>query len=433
VKIVVLYSQLNDQVLENVIKIIYNTLHELEVEVECINLKGSIPFYEGVKVKQVTELILRLQQAEGIILATSVNMFAPTALMTAFLEHCGNRDYQAILNGKNYMTVTVANTLGEREASEYLYKAISVLGGFELGRLAIGARQGLAIGKDPALQEIIEKNVEDFYRSIRQNRKTFLSSEAYMYNQYDHTPLYNTPNIQHNSQIPVYEQPSMSRANFEQVQKPQAIQQPQSIEQPIYASDEQLKEDFAEIKSILDNIRGKASSIEQPQANKIEVYEAQFEAFAEKQQEDIKDITKMMSTDFAAGNMPMENKATYSRPQMKPKDDVVYRQKTCNQMMQSLPHHFQSHLAAGVSAVYQFNITGEEVFDGYLIIENGQTDYIDGTTDRADIYVYTTSDIMKDILRGKYSVQKAFMTGQLKVRGNFMLLSKLEQLYKKMS
>jgi putative sterol carrier protein len=193
-----------------------------------------------------------------------------------------------------------------------------------------------------------------------------------------------------------------------------------------------LGEDFAEIKSILDNIRGKAANIEQPKVNKIEVYEAQFEAFAEKQQEDIKDITKMMSADFTKSSLPIENNATYSRPQIKPKDDVVYRQKTCNQMMQSLPHHFQSHLAAGINAVYQFNITGEEVFEGYLIIENGQTEFIDGTTDQADIFVYTTADIMKDILRGKYSVQKAFMTGQLKVRGNFVLLSKLEQLYKKM-
>jgi multimeric flavodoxin WrbA/putative sterol carrier protein len=425
-KIVALYSEVNDQVLTQVMKIVYKTLHELNIEVEQINLKGCIPFYEGVKVKQVTEIILKLQQAEGIILATSVNMFAPTALMKAFLEHCSNPDYRAILKDKNYMTITVANTLGEREASEYLYRVISILGGFELGKLAIGSNQGLSIGKDPALQQIIEKNVEDFYRSIRQNRKTFLSSEAYVYNQYNNTLLDNVVTQQYANPMPIYEQPSTAQVTFKSVEKPQII------EQPNYQQQEQLQEDFAEIKSILDNIRGKAASIEKPQPHKVEVYEAQFEAFAEKQEEDIKDLNKMMSADYARGDMSIEGKATYSRPQVKPKEDVVYRQKTCKQMMQSLPHHFQSHLAVGMSAVYQFNITGEEVFEGYLIIENNETEFIDGSTDRADIFVYTTSEIMKDILRGRYSVQKAFMTGQLKVRGNFVLLSKIEQLYKKM-
>ena len=230
-------------------------------------------------------------------------------------------------------------------------------------------------------------------------------------------------------QTPVYEKQPVYKPQMERVQPTSLKAQP--IEQPLYTTDVQINEDFHEIKSILDNIRGKAANIEKPQANKVEAYEAQFEAFAEKQEEDIRDIARMISH----GNNDeanIKNKATYSRPQSKP-EEVVYREKTCKQMMQSLPHHFQSHLATDVQAVFQFDITGEEVFEGYLIIQNSQTEFTEGTSDKADIFVHTNADIMKDILRGKYSVQKAFMTGQLKVRGNFVLLNKLDQLYAKMT
>lgn len=422
-KIVVLYSEMKDQILQSVLKIINNTLRELNVEVEQINLKGQVPFYDGVKVKQVTDILLRIQQAEGIILATSVHLFAPTAVMKAFLEHCEDPDYAAILKDKSYMSVTTTNTMGEREACEYLYRVIGILGGVELARLAIGSKQGEWIGKDAELQQIIEKNVEDFYRGIRQNRKSFLSSEVDLYNNLKYAAYNTAPNPSYNMQPPQYE-PPLAKAQYQQIEKPEI--------QPPYQPDAQLNEDFAEIKSILDNIRGKAANIEKQQPDKVEVYEAQFEAFAEKQQEDIIDITREMFQETSKEPSVTQNKATYSRPQVKTAEEVVYREKTCKQMMQSLPHHFQSHLAAGVKAVFQFNITGEEIVDGYLIIDNDQTQFIDGTTDRADIFIYTTSEIMKDILRGKYSIQKAFMTGQLKVRGNFVLLSKLEQLYKKM-
>lgn len=443
-KIVSIYSEMPNQGLSDVMKIVYNTLHELNVNVKEINLKYKIPFYEGIRIKEVADIILEIQEAEACILATSVYMFAPTALMKAFLEHCTHYDYQAILRGENYMTISVSNSLGERDSAEYLYRVINILGGFELGRIAIGGRDLSFINTDDQIKEAIERSVEDFYRLIRQNRRPFMSSEAYMYRSY----FNDSASVNSNSTVlkPVYTQPSPIYSQ----EQPKPSLQPKTLIPPEQEIIDNTKQDFEDIKALLDSIRNKASDTQkdknpytpssnfetplqplQPDNNKIEAFQSQFDSFAQRQQEDIKDITKM----FAQKNpdeidIPINNNVTYQRPFQN--QEVVYREKTCKQMLLSLPHYFQSQLAVGINVVFQLNITGEEIIEGYLTIANSETSFIEGIAPKSDVSIFTTSSVMKDILKGKYSSQKAFMTGQLKVRGNFVLLNKLDQLYKKM-
>lgn len=452
-KIVSIYSEMPNQGLSDVMKVVYKTLHELNVNVEEINLKYKIPFYEGIKIKEVTDIILKIHEAEACILATSVNMFAPTALMKAFLEHCTHVDYQAVLMGKSYMTVSVSNSVGERDTSEYLYRVINILGGTELGRIAIGGRDLSFINTDEGIIEAVERSTEDFYRLIRQNRRPFMSSEAYMYRNYFND------SVNSNSTVlkPVYTQPAPI---YSQETKPTL--QPKSFtpyEQEII---DNTKQDFEDIKALLDTIRSKAednpkdkhqpASYTQPgsyqpphsndnfevplqnnKSNEIEAFQSQFDTFNQRQQEDIDDITKMFAQKKPEEiEMPVNN-VTYQRPFVQPQNqEVVYREKTCEQMLISLPHYFQSQLAVGLNIVFQFNISGDETIEGYLTIANSETNFVEGIAPKADVYIYTTASVMKDVLRGKYSSQKAFMTGQLKVRGNFVLLNKLDQLYKKM-
>lgn len=431
-KILSIYSEFPNQGLNEIMQVIYSTLAELNVELEIINLKDNLEFYEGIKSNKAEQIILKMQQADACILATSVNLFAPTAVMKSFLEHCNHIDYNNMLLGKNYMSVVVSSTMGEREASEYLYRVISILGGFELEKIAIGGRDLSSLNIDSYVKENIEKVTEDFYRTLRQNRRVFSSTEAYIYRTYCNNPI---PEISKPQPSPVYTEP-----------------------EPIKTIPKQ-DDDFNEIKVLLDNIKNKANknTVEKketkteivedikpfvpteiytqvdttPKETKVEAYEAQFEAFEERQQEDTKDINKILlqSPDT---QLQIQKPVIYEKPPIAPPQEVVYREKTCKQMLLSLPHHFQSHLASDLNAVFQFTISGEENFDGYLIIQNSETSFEEGTTPKPDIYIYTSSTVMKDILRGKYSTQKAFMTGQLKVRGNFVLLNKLDQLYKKM-
>ena len=52
-----------------------------------------------------------------------------------------------------------------------------------------------------------------------------------------------------------------------------------------------------------------------------------------------------------------------------------------------------------------------------------------GTDQNADVIMNCNHDIMKKITEGRLTVQRAFMTGEIKAKGNFTLLYKLDQLF----
>lgn len=126
------------------------------------------------------------------------------------------------------------------------------------------------------------------------------------------------------------------------------------------------------------------------------------------------------------------NTAIYSRPTPVQANTPEPNIKTPQHMLRSFPHYFQAQYAADFQAVVQYHLLDDEPFDGHIIIQGGSCTFGDGIYKGAEIELTAPSEVFKDIFTKKLTSQKAFMLGQLKVRGNFMLLPKIDQMFKKM-
>ena len=106
--------------------------------------------------------------------------------------------------------------------------------------------------------------------------------------------------------------------------------------------------------------------------------------------------------------------------------------KTVQHMLGSLPHYFQGQYDKDLRAVIQYHLLADQPFSGYVTIEGGDCMFTEGTYPGAEVELTAQEEVMEDILTKKLTAQKAFMLGQLKVRGNFMLLAKIDQIFKAM-
>lgn len=384
-KVLIIYEREKQNTLNNTIKIVANTLKELHVEVEEVLLdEYNIPYYYGEIQKDIQQILEKVKEADAVIFGLKAILMTISGRFKVLFEHFSNPAYKNILEGKYGFCIAITNTGGERESAEYILRTWESLGGLEGGRISFYATEAKEIEN---IKEVIEKRVEDFYRIFRQARQKLPSSDD---------PFY---------------------------VKKELLQSPK--EEPKIPSEKKITS-------------WTPPGITEPKPNEsavepIEIKPAKFERFSEQQEKDIKDLTEFfkqqLSTNNNEPNLNTNPFTPYEKPKMTP---IIQNKKSCKQMTQNLPHYFQPHLAANFKGTFQFNVSGEENFESYITINEGECTYFDGVNEQADIVMVMNEDIWLDILKGKLSAQKGFMTGQLKVRGNFMILNKLDQLFKKM-
>lgn len=143
-------------------------LEELHVKVERFNL------YELKK--EISSLAGSLNDADGVILASTVEWFGIGGYMGQFLDSLwlfGNKEKISNL----YMfPVVMSRTYGEREGKNYLEAAWETLGG-RIGSGIYGyVEDSSAFELNSYYVKAIEKSAEDMYRAISQKAVVFPSS-----------------------------------------------------------------------------------------------------------------------------------------------------------------------------------------------------------------------------------------------------------------
>ncbi|MDR0221366.1 MAG: SCP2 sterol-binding domain-containing protein [Lachnospiraceae bacterium] len=302
-------------------------LDELHVTVERYNL------YE-LKNNIIT-LPNSLKTADGIILATTVEWYGIGGFMQQFLDACwlyGDKEKIA----KLYMCpIVMSTTYGELEGKLNLTVAWEILGGLPCSGLCGYIADSSSLETNDDYLRIIEKKVENLYRTINQKLPSFPAS-----NQAVKQMVSSTKNV------------DLTPQESEQLSQ--------------YASDDdfvlQQKEDIQELTSLFRNM--------------------------------------MYHDGGEAGEEYISEFTTRFKPQ------------------------------AGFRALYKINIENRKK---PLYIEVSGADcecsYSDKNGDKADVEMTASEETMEEIIGGRMTFQRAFMTSKMRMKGDFKVLRTLDLLF----
>ena len=92
-----------------------------------------------------------------------------------------------------------------------------------------------------------------------------------------------------------------------------------------------------------------------------------------------------------------------------------------------LPSRFNPSKAAGVDVTAQINITGPNGGDWIVIIKDQKIEAREGTHPSPTITIKMAETDYMNLVNGKMSGEKAFMTGKLQFKGSITLALKLRE------
>lgn len=308
-----------------VINKMQEVLNELNVKTEVFKL------YEMKNT--ITTLPASINDADGIILATTVEWYGIGGFMQQFLDACwlyGNKEKIA----STYMCpVVMSRTYGEKEASQNLITAWEILGGLPAGGVCGYVEDMVSFELNKSYVDYIEKAAENLYRTISQKMTTLPTSNKVM------VQVSNT-----SGNIP------LSPEESEQLSK--------------YAADD---------------------------------------SYVQQQKEDILELTNLFKDKLEQSTVD-ENTVFI--------DDFV--------------SNFNPH--GIINATYKFMIKEKKK---NLIIEivDSELKCYYGDIDSPEVLCRLDSNIMNKIISGATNFQRAFMSGEMQVKGDFKVLRMLDQLF----
>lgn len=151
---------------------ITEVLTELRVEVKRYNL------YE--EKNSLSLLPKTLKEADGIILATSLEWFGIGGYMLQFLDACWLYGDKTKINRMFMMPVVTSTAFGEEEAYYDLTRAWKILGGVVCQGISSYVEDHTDFELNSHFAKRIEKLAEDLYRAINQKMVVFPSSEKHI-------------------------------------------------------------------------------------------------------------------------------------------------------------------------------------------------------------------------------------------------------------
>lgn len=300
-------------------------LKELRVSVERYNI------YEHKN--SIFTLPQTLKDADGIILATTVEWLGIGGYMQQFLDSCWLYGDKEKIKTTYMQPIVMSTTYGEREGELTLSNAWEILGGLPCSGMCGYVDDLVSFEMNHDYSLIIEKKAENLYRTISQKQKSLPTSNQAV-----------TRTILRTQQMDLTPQES-----------------------------EQLSQYVAD------------------------------DSYVKKQKEDIEELASMF------------------------KDKLSVQQ---NDMQTEYITELESHFVpqGDFTANYLFMIEEKKK---PLVVEvaGEELNCYYGQQENVDVYAKLTGEVMNNILTGRMTFQRAFMTGEMTAKGNFKTLRTLDQIF----
>ena len=300
-------------------------LKELRVSVERYNI------YEHKN--SISTLPQTLKDADGIILATTVEWLGIGGYMQQFLDSCWLYGDKEKIKTTYMQPIVMSTTYGEREGELTLSNAWEILGGLPCSGTCGYVDDLVSFEMNHDYSLIIEKKAENLYRTISQKQKSLPTSNQAV-----------TRTILRTQQMDLTPQES-----------------------------EQLSQYVAD------------------------------DSYVKKQKEDIEELASMFKDKLS-----------------------VQQNDTQTEYITELESHFVPQ--GDFTANYLFMIEEKKK---PLVVEvaGEELNCYYGQQENVDVYAKLTGEVMNNILAGRMTFQRAFMTGEMTAKGNFKTLRTLDQIF----
>ena len=99
-------------------------------------------------------------------------------------------------------------------------------------------------------------------------------------------------------------------------------------------------------------------------------------------------------------------------------------------MRNALTKSFVKEESKDLTVIYQVHIKGPEDVDLVIKIDNGNLSFDKGIENQPDLTITIDEKVIEEIVTKKNSMQKAFLKGDITVKGSVILLHNFDKLFK---
>lgn len=387
-KVTLLLAQCTSELLKKSVQIIAHVLRELDVELSQVELH-KLPYFQGEKTRQMDSIMASISESKGVIAISSVPMLGMHGAMQSFFDNATQYDMENF--DKPMLAITYSEWLGEQEAAQMMLKCWNILGGTEGGSIYMNR----ALPTSPLLERL-EKEVENFYRLIKQERPNIGSSERVFYY-----------NIKQGHASPTILKPD--------------TRETKTVEPEIKSFAEFVKEDTFVNRMVSQNEKiakadksSNRESVKETSTHRIDL---------STKEQTIKEIAHLIEKEANGDEFKSMNTGIYTRPPQ------IFTTNSGMKRLQQIPHYFAAQYDKTIQFILKYQITDIEE-SGYIVIKDGDCNFVEEVEGVPTVEMLLTEEVLMSILSKKLTYQKAFMLGKLKVKGNFSVLPKLDQIFK---